>query len=98
MPLPKYTWDAPYLILTLYRSKAAAAKTLGQNVLGELSKAEQKGWQWIATKETMTSIEYAESLKLPYRTAMNHLQRFQELGLLEKTGSGRATEYRVLRP
>jgi len=98
LPLPRYTWDAPYLVLKLYRSTVAAARTLDQNVLRELSKAEQKGWQWIATKETMTSIEYAESLKLPYRTAMNHLRRFQELGLLEKTGSGRATEYRILRP
>ncbi|MBM4084879.1 MAG: hypothetical protein FJ272_08835 [Planctomycetes bacterium] len=98
LPLPKYTWDAPYLVLTLYRSTAAAVKTLDQAVLNSLSKSEQQGWQWLATKEAITSAEYAKVLNLPYRTAMNHLGRFQELGLLKKTGSGRATEYRILRP
>ncbi|MBI3923738.1 MAG: hypothetical protein HY318_20120 [Armatimonadetes bacterium] len=98
LPLPRYTWDAPYLTLTLYRSAEAAVKTLDQVVLNSLSKSEQQGWQWLATKETITSNEYAQALRLPYRTAMNHFRRFQELGLLEKTGSGRATQYRILHP
>jgi ATP-dependent DNA helicase RecG len=98
LPLPRFTWDDPYLVLTLYRSAEAAAKTLSKDTVESMSRSEKKGWQWIATKETMTSIEYADALGLPYRTAMNHLRRFQELGLLEKAGAGRATKYRVLRP
>jgi ATP-dependent DNA helicase RecG len=98
LPLPTFTWDAPYLVLTLYRSAAAAAKTLAKDTVKSMSSSEKRGWQWIATKETMTSTEYAEAMGLPYRTAMNHLRRFQDLGLLEKAGAGRATEYKVLRP
>ncbi len=98
LPLPKYAWENPYLVLTLYRSVAAAGAALGQEVLEKLSKSERAGWEWLVTKEITTSAGYAESLKLPYRTAMNHLKRFQELGLLEKSGAGRATEYRILRP
>jgi ATP-dependent DNA helicase RecG len=97
LPVPKYAFDGIYLNLTIYRHAQAAVTTLAAAVLDKLSKSERSGWEWLATKETMTSIEYAEALKLPYRTAMNHLRRFQELGMLEKTGSGRATEYKILR-
>lgn len=97
LPLPSYAMEGDFLVLTIYRSKAAATSTLGQDVMESLSKAEQAGWEWLATKERMTSDEYSKSLKLPYRTAMNHLKKFQDLGLLEKSGSGRATEYIIRR-
>jgi ATP-dependent DNA helicase RecG len=97
LPVPKYAFDGVYLNLTIYRHAQAAVRALGSAVLDKLSKSERNGWEWLATKETMTSTEYAAALKLPYRTAMNHLRRFQELGMLEKTGSGRATEYKILR-
>jgi ATP-dependent DNA helicase RecG len=95
LPLPRYTWDAPYLVLKLYRSAEAAAKTLDQDVLKSLSKSEQKGWQWLATQETVTSREYAEAMTIPYRTAMNHLGRFVQLGLLQRVGTGPTTRYEV---
>ena len=97
LPLPNYVMEGDFLVLTIYRSKAAATSTLGQDVMESLSKAEQAGWEYLATKERTTSDEYSKSLKLPYRTAMNHLKKFQDLGLLEKSGSGRATEYIIRR-
>lgn len=97
LPLPTYSMEGDSLVLTIYRSKASATATLGKDVLESLSKSERMGWQWLATRETTSSSEYAESLTLPYRTAMNHLKRFQELGLLEKYGAGPATEYRIIR-
>ena len=96
LPLPRYTWDAPYIVLKLYRSAEAAAKTLDQDVLKSLSKSEQKGWQWIATRETITSNTYAEAMGIPNRTALNHLKRFTELGLLRRSGTGPAMQYKVL--
>ena len=98
LPLPSYSMEGDSLVLKIYRSKAAATSTLSQDVVESLSKAEQAGWEWLATKERTTSNEYSKSLKLPYRTAMNHLKKFQDLGLLEKSGSGRATEYIIRRP
>jgi len=44
LPLPKYTWEDPYLVLTLYRSAEGATKSLGQGVIAELTPEEQKGW------------------------------------------------------
>ena len=97
LPAPKYDFDGIYLNLTIYRHAKAAVTALKPDVLKALSKAERLGWEWLVTKKAITSAEYSEALKLRYRTAMNHLQRFQDLGLLEKSGSARATEYRIRR-
>jgi len=98
LPLPRYTFEAPYLVLTLYRNPEAAARVLSQEVLNSLSRAEQKGWQWLATRDTVTSDEYSAALGIPNRTALNHLKRFTGLGLLKRSGTGRSTRYEVLSP
>jgi len=98
LPLPRYLWEDPYLVLILYRSTGAAVSELGVAVLEALSKAERVGWEWLATKQTVSSGEYAASMRLPNRTALNHLKRFTELGLVQKLGSGPATMYKVTRP
>src|ERR1043166_2558644 len=97
LPVPKYAFDGLYLSLTIYRHLQAAVSTLDAAVLDKLSKSERSGWKWLATKDTVTSMSYAEAMGLPYRTAMNHLRRFRKLRLLDKTGAGRATEYKILR-
>jgi ATP-dependent DNA helicase RecG len=96
LPLPRYTWDAPYLVLKLYRSTEAAAKTLDEDVLKSLSKSEQKGWQWLATQGRTSSSHYADTMKIETRTARRHLNRFEGLGLVRKTGSGPSIEYEVI--
>lgn len=97
LPLPSYTMEGDYLVLTIYRSKAAAVSALSQDIFEQLSKAEQAGWEWLATREQASSAEYAAAMGLPARTALNHLKRFVELRLLQKTGSGPATVYRIIR-
>ena len=97
LPLPKYAWEAPYLVLTLYRSPAAAVRGLGGEVLEGLTKAERAGWEWLATKDTVTTADYQAAMNLPNRTAKNHLSKLTKLGLLKKAGAGRATRYVVVR-
>lgn len=97
LPLPKYAWEDPYLVLTLYRSSAAAVKGLGVDVSEALTNAERLGWKWLATKDTITTAEYQLSLHVPNRTAKNHLKKFTDLGLLKMVGAGRATRYKVIR-
>jgi ATP-dependent DNA helicase RecG len=94
LPLPAYSWKDPYLVLTFYLTPASA---IPAHLLASLSKPEQAGWEWLATRETVTSREYAQALGVPIRTALNHLKRFTDLKLLEKSGSGPATRYRVRR-
>ncbi len=98
LPLPRYTWEDPYLVLTLYRSAAAAVSELGDTILEAMSKTERDGWEWLATREMVTSGEYAAAMRVPGRTALNHLKHFAELGLVQKLGSGPTTRYRVTTP
>jgi ATP-dependent DNA helicase RecG len=96
LPLPRYTWDAPYLVLTLYCSPEAAAKTIDRNVLQTLSKSERSGWQWLAAKGKTTSSAYAEAMDIDSRTARRHLSRLERLGILKRTGSGPRLAYEVV--
>ena len=93
LPLPKYTWEDPYLVLTLYRSPESAAKGLGKGVIAELTQEEQKGWAFLASRTGTTQSEYARNLEVTARTAQRHLTHFVELGLLRRVGAGPATEY-----
>jgi ATP-dependent DNA helicase RecG len=95
LPRPQYTWNDPYLVLTLYRSAESATKALGENALKALSKSERKGWQWLATRGKAKSGEYAEAMGVEPRTARRHLGHFEELGLVKKTGSGPSQSYEV---
>ncbi len=97
LPLPVFTWDDPYLVLTLYRSSKAAVETLDEGKLEELSKAERLGWEWLVTRDSVTTAEYQEAMNLPNRTAKNHMKKFTDLGLLVMVGSARATQYKVAR-
>lgn len=98
LPLPKFRFNAPYLDLTLYRTAEAVTHALPEETLEKLSKAERKGWEWISAKESFSSKDYMESLDLKYRTAMNHIKRFEEIGLLLPEGEGRARRYLVQNP
>ncbi len=95
LPRPQFTWDDPYLFLTLYRSAESAIEALGENALKALSKSERKGWQWLATLGKAKSSEYAEAMGVEPRTARRHLGHFEELGLVKKTGSGPSQSYEV---
>ena len=96
LPLPRYAWEDPYLVLTLFRNQEAAARALTPDVLVSLSNAEQRGWQWMATKGRAKSGQYAKAMQVEDRTARRHLNRFLELGLVRKVGSGPSTEYEVV--
>lgn len=96
LPLPKYTFEDPYLVLTLFRSREAAKHELKPGVLAALNKSEQEGWQWLSTTGRAKSSEYAAAMGVDDRTARRHLNRFIRLGLVRKTASGPATEYEVV--
>jgi len=96
LPLPKYSWEDPYLVLTIYRSIEAASGALTPRILESLTESEQKGWQWLATTGRTKSSQYAKAMRMEGRTAQRHLNRFVELGLVKKSGSGPSTEYEVI--
>ncbi len=98
LPLPRYTWDAPYLVLTLYLSAQGALRELPEHVLDSLNQDEKRGWEFLATKITCTRAQYQEHMGIVIRKAQRHLKRFMELGLLRKVGASTSTSYEVQRP
>jgi ATP-dependent DNA helicase RecG len=96
LPLPRYTWEDPYLVLTLYREAASAAATLPDTVRRSLSATERTGWQWLTKVGHATTAEYAEAMQVGPHTARRQLNRFVELGLVRRTGRTRGTTYDLL--
>ena len=96
LPLPKYTWESPYLVLTLFPSTAGTISSLSPQVLAELNATEIAGWQWLTTKGRANSPQYAKAMGIDDRTGRRHLQKFVELGLARVLGKGRATKYEVI--
>jgi ATP-dependent DNA helicase RecG len=95
LPLPSFTMEGDYLVLTIYRNKKAAIATLPEKVRRDLSEAESAGWEWLTQRQTASSAEYAKAQSIPARTAQNHLKHFVELRLVDVVGSARATRYAV---
>lgn len=98
LPLPQYSWNAPYLVLTLYRNAESATRALGSKLLAKLNKDEQKGWGFLVTKNSVSRSEYAAHMGFDDRKSQRHLKRFTELGLLHKIGASSSTEYKVQKP
>jgi ATP-dependent DNA helicase RecG len=96
LPLPRYTWEDPYLVLTLYREAASVADALPEQVRRSLSAAERTGWQWLTRAGRATTAEYAEAMQVEQHTARRQLTRFVELGLVRRTGRTRGTTYDVV--
>lgn len=98
LPLPTYSYKAPYVSLTLYREAKAATADVPLEILEQMSDAEREGWDWLVTKETITTAEYEKAQGVPNRTAKNHIKKLVDVGLLRMKGAGRATRYEVVRP
>ncbi len=95
LPLPKYSYNDPYLDLIIYRTSQAATQALPAEKLDQLNKSERKGWEWVVSRQTVTSSEYETALGVSNRTALNHLNKFTDLGLIKRSGSGPSTKYQV---
>lgn len=96
LPLPAFSWNNPYLDLTVYRTADSATTSLDEAILSEMSGPERKGWTFIAGKGKTTQSEYSRHMGVTPRTTQRHLGHFVELGLLRRVGSGPATEYQVI--
>ena len=97
LPLPRYTWDAPYLVLKLYRSAKSVIRELPANVLESLNAEERRGWEYLATKTACTRAAYEQHMGVDTRKAQRHFKRFVGLGLLRKVGASTSTSYEVQR-
>ena len=97
LPLPRYSWENPYLVVTIYRNVEGAASNLEVSMSESLNADERRGVELLVTKDRVTSKEYAAQMGFDTRKAQRHLKRFVELGILRQVGTASATAYEVLK-
>jgi len=75
-----------------------ALKALGAEVLGELSKSERSGWEWLSTKakNDFHRVRGRHEDSQPDITPPSQAVSLT-WACSKKTGAGRATVYRILR-
>jgi ATP-dependent DNA helicase RecG len=98
LPLPKFTWEAPYLVLTLYRNPSGVLNELGPQVFARLNQLERKTWQFMVGREFVTSPELMAAMGFDERKAQRVLKKLLDVRLIRRVGKGRATRYMVVRP
>ena len=98
LPLPRFAWADPYLVLTLFRSAAGAVRNLSPAVLDDLNADEKASWQFIVGRESVTSPVLMEEMGFDERKAQRVLKALVDSGLLRRVGRGPATRYQVLPP
>lgn len=99
LPLPRYRWQAPYLVLTIYRNAEALAQELaGPTVLDELNAAAAAVWDVAAVRESISTRELIAETGFDERKAQRALKSLVEARLLRTVGNGRATRYTVAAP
>ena len=96
LPLPRYRWQAPYLVLTIYRSAEALARQLaGSGVMEMLNAAAAESWRVAALRDSISARELIASTGFDERKAQRVLKSLQEARLLRSVGNGRATRYAI---
>ena len=93
LPLPKYEWRDPYLVLTLFRRPNAALRILPAAAVDALNEEQRRGWIFLSGLDAATQTQYAEYMNLNPRTAQRHLAEFVKLGLVARKGAGPGTKY-----
>lgn len=93
LPLPKYSFTDPYLVLVFSRTFKAINKQYGKKGIGVLNDQEMKGVVFIQGKKRVTKKEYAEYFRISDKSAQRHLSKFYKLGIVKQDIKGPATVY-----
>lgn len=96
LPLPRFAWEAPYLVLTHYRSAAGIVQDLPPRVQARLKPDAKDAWQFIASLGEVTSPILMREKGFDERKAQRVLKALVLAGLLRRVGSGPATRYQVV--
>lgn len=93
LPIPKYSFKAPFLTLTFPRTQQAVKEVIDNSGIKELSAGELKNFEIFREKIPVSKSEFVEFTGLANRTAERYLRDWTDKGLLIKTGSGPSTKY-----
>jgi ATP-dependent DNA helicase RecG len=86
LPLPEYSYNNPFLILTFPRNIEAVKKVSKEKAITKLTKEEIAGFEWVKSKREVSTKQYADHFSYSQRTATRHLVKMHHLGLLSDNG------------
>lgn len=95
LPLPKYSWEDPYLVLTLYRSREGVTHTLPSEVLASLNADERDAWEFLNSRSYATSAELQAHAGFDERKTQRILKKLVDVKLIRRVGKGPSTRYEV---
>lgn len=97
LPKPKYSFEDPYLVLTLYQSPDKIFDEFDSAVLASLNSDELETLKFIAVQDSITRKMLKEALGFDERKAQRILSKLVDKSLISRTGKGRAIMYRMVR-
>ncbi len=97
LPLPTFTRDGEYLVLTMFRSPESVTRVLSEEVLAKLNSDERSAWEFLATKGGAAAVDVAGHLGFEERKTQRVLKKLIGVGLIRRVGKGPATRYEVAR-
>ncbi|CAN5699038.1 hypothetical protein BH10BAC2_BH10BAC2_14900 [soil metagenome] len=86
LPLPEYKMEDPFLTLTFARAMEAVKKVTHHPNIGKLTEKELKGYEWIKSKEAVSTREYSSHFDIGYKTAQRYLTKMKGLNLIGDNG------------
>ncbi len=86
LPLPEYTLREPFLSLTFPRTLQVVAKVSHHKAVSKLSREEIKGFEWVKSRDEVSTKQYADHFGCSQRTATRHLNKMHKLRLLTDNG------------
>lgn len=93
LPLPEYSYEEPFLVLTFPRSKEYFENLFDEEILDELNDEETEGLIYVRDQGNVSKSEYADHFGYGNKKAQRHLAKMRELDLIELKGKGPASRY-----
>jgi len=95
LPMPMYSFEDPYLVLTLYLNPNPE---LNLAVRSTLNGDELAAWKFIATSDSITRAILVENLGFSERKAQRILKKLEDKLLIRRVGRGPSTMYLLTLP
>ena len=97
LPLPEYTLEDPFLVLTFPRNLEAVKKVSHHPTVANLSKEELLGYEFIKLQEKVTRKQYQERFGFKNdKKAERHLKKMVDYQLIERKGAGPSVYYEII--
>lgn len=93
LPLPRYSYENPYLKISLFRTIDILSELIGLENFNQLNEEERIGLLYIYNVREITKSNYAEYFKIEDKKAQRQLSKFKKLGLVNSEGATSNLKY-----